>query len=85
LISNDKFKSVPHRVVSSGVGPRISVASFFATSFIKSTKLYGPIKELISDENGKVYKDILLTDYMEHYYANGREHKGAHALAAFKM
>ncbi|KAI3849850.1 hypothetical protein MKW98_026764 [Papaver atlanticum] len=85
LISNDKFKSVPHRVVSSGVGPRISVASFFATSFIKSTKLYGPIKELISDENGKVYKDILLADYMEHYYANGREHKGAHALAAFKM
>ncbi|KAI3983595.1 hypothetical protein MKX01_000607 [Papaver californicum] len=85
LISNDKFKSVPHRVVSSVAGPRISVASFFATSFIKSTKLYGPIKELIYDENGKVYKDISLTDYMEHYYANGLEHKGAHALAAFKM
>ncbi|KAI3849851.1 hypothetical protein MKW98_026765 [Papaver atlanticum] len=64
VCSNDRFKSVPHRVVSSGVGPRISVASFFAISFIKSTKLYGPIKELIT---------------------NGREHKGAHALVAFKM
>ncbi|RZC76439.1 hypothetical protein C5167_000505 [Papaver somniferum] len=85
LISNDKFKSVPHRVVSSEAGPRISVASFFATSFIKSTKLYGPIKELISDENGKLYKDITLTDYMQHYYVNSRDHKAAHALAAFKM
>ncbi|XP_026440880.1 1-aminocyclopropane-1-carboxylate oxidase homolog 11-like isoform X2 [Papaver somniferum] len=31
------------RVVSSGVGPRKSVASLFATSFVKSTKL--PIEE----------------------------------------
>ncbi|KAI8560993.1 hypothetical protein RHMOL_Rhmol04G0300300 [Rhododendron molle] len=30
IISNDKFKSVDHRVLANRVGPRISVASFFA-------------------------------------------------------
>ncbi|WJX85958.1 hypothetical protein P8452_68332 [Trifolium repens] len=33
LITNDKFKSVEHRVLANKVGPRISVASFFSTAY----------------------------------------------------
>ncbi|KAG5582444.1 hypothetical protein H5410_053071 [Solanum commersonii] len=48
ILSNDKFESIIHRVVVKNVGPRISVACFF--SFV-SPKMFGPIKELISEEN----------------------------------
>ncbi|CAI0420658.1 unnamed protein product [Linum tenue] len=33
LISNDKFVSVEHRVISKSITPRVSVASFFTTGF----------------------------------------------------
>ncbi|KAI3995027.1 hypothetical protein MKX01_020799 [Papaver californicum] len=46
VISNERFKSAEHRVVANLVGPRISVASFFSGSKT-STKLYGPLKELV--------------------------------------
>lgn len=45
-ITNDRFKSVEHRALANHVGPRVSIASFFSTSFQPSTKHYGPIKEL---------------------------------------
>ncbi|KAL8104941.1 hypothetical protein AgCh_028921 [Apium graveolens] len=51
LITNDRFKSVEHRVVSNHIGPRVSVACFFGTSIMPSTKLYGPIEELVSKDN----------------------------------
>ncbi|XP_059650893.1 deacetoxyvindoline 4-hydroxylase-like [Cornus florida] len=49
LITNDRLKSVHHRVVARNVGPRISVASFFRQQIRKGSSLsgYGPIKELI--------------------------------------
>ncbi|PHT38988.1 Deacetoxyvindoline 4-hydroxylase [Capsicum baccatum] len=51
LISNDKYISVEHRVLANKVGPRISVACFFSTGASPSSKLYGPIAELLSEDN----------------------------------
>ncbi|PSS34896.1 1-aminocyclopropane-1-carboxylate oxidase [Actinidia chinensis var. chinensis] len=48
LITNDKFKSVEHRVVAN-YDPRVSVACFF-TGLLASTKQYEPIKELVSEK-----------------------------------
>ncbi|KAM3708197.1 hypothetical protein ACJW31_02G079400 [Castanea mollissima] len=52
-ISNDKFKSVFHRVLARNVDPRISVVCFFRTHNKQESthRLYGPIKELLSKEN----------------------------------
>ncbi|PHU06422.1 1-aminocyclopropane-1-carboxylate oxidase -like protein 3 [Capsicum chinense] len=51
LISNDKFNSVEHRVLANKVGPRVSMACFFTTSFLPTQRMYGPISELISEHN----------------------------------
>jgi len=83
LISNDKLKSVEHQVLANEVGPRISVACFFSTRHFPSSRLYGPIKELISDDNPRRYKDILLRDFATHYISKGLD--GQSALDPFKL
>ncbi|PSS33789.1 1-aminocyclopropane-1-carboxylate oxidase [Actinidia chinensis var. chinensis] len=81
IISNDKFKSVNHRVLANCVGPRISVASFFAGVFVPP-KLYGPIKELISEENPPLYKDFSASDYIEKFLSRALDESG---LDQFKL
>ncbi|OMO96196.1 Oxoglutarate/iron-dependent dioxygenase [Corchorus olitorius] len=67
LISNDKFKSVEHRVLAKSEGPRISLACFFTTHFQPSNKLYGPIKELLSADSPPLYKETLTKDYLNSF------------------
>ncbi|KAL3507675.1 hypothetical protein ACH5RR_033057 [Cinchona calisaya] len=85
LISNDKLKSVNHRVLPNRVGPRVSVACFFRTHFREGDrkKVYGPIKELISQENPQVYQDITVKDYLLLYYKKGLD--GTSPLSHFKL
>ncbi|KAK6914071.1 Isopenicillin N synthase-like, Fe(2+) 2OG dioxygenase domain, partial [Dillenia turbinata] len=64
IISNDKFRSTGHRVVANRVGPRISTACFFSGSLYRSEKPYGPIKELMSEENPPLYREFSIGEFM---------------------
>ncbi|PIN23113.1 Iron/ascorbate family oxidoreductase [Handroanthus impetiginosus] len=72
IISNDKFTSVEHRVVAQAVGPRISVACFLMPSQRAAGKPFGPIKELVSDENPRIYREFMFREYYEYYKTKGQ-------------
>ncbi|RZC44241.1 hypothetical protein C5167_037181 [Papaver somniferum] len=83
LISNDKFKSAEHRVLANRSGPRISVACFLHAKSSDNTKIYGPLKEILSEENPPIYKYIMMKEYIEHYAKKGLG--GVSALDHFKL
>jgi isopenicillin N synthase-like dioxygenase len=86
LITNDKFVSVYHRVLAKKIGPRISVATFFVNSpdtVEGASKLYGPIKELLSEENPPIYKDITILEFLTHFFTKGLD--GKSSLEPFKL
>ncbi|KAA8543352.1 hypothetical protein F0562_021153 [Nyssa sinensis] len=83
LITNDKFKSVEHRVLAQAVGPRISAACFFNPSSKNASMPYGPIKELLSGENPSIYKEVLFNEYITHFMSKGID--GNTALTHFKL
>ncbi|GAA0158917.1 oxidoreductase [Lithospermum erythrorhizon] len=69
LITNDKFKSIYHRVISKREGPRISVASFLRPQVTEAytSRLYRPIKEFVSKENPPLYKETTFKGYTDLY------------------
>ncbi|TQE01125.1 hypothetical protein C1H46_013264 [Malus baccata] len=47
--------------------PRISVISFFCIGRLPATKLYGPIKELLSEDNPQKYRETTVMDYVAYF------------------
>nr|GMD65563.1 1-aminocyclopropane-1-carboxylate oxidase homolog 1 [Ipomoea batatas] len=85
LITNDAFRSSHHRVLAQKIGPRTSLASFFRIQFgeANATKVYGPLKELLSIENPAIYKEITVKEYVTHYHKKGLD--GTSGLSHFKL
>ncbi|CAN1144574.1 1-aminocyclopropane-1-carboxylate oxidase homolog 1 [Linum perenne] len=75
LISNDNFTSVEHRVVANNIGPRVSVVSFFSTAYFPNQRLYGPIKELLSQDNPPKYRETTIPEFHEFAYKKGHDGK----------
>ncbi|MED6180906.1 hypothetical protein PIB30_014463 [Stylosanthes scabra] len=84
LITNDKFMSAKHRVLAQKLGPRVSVACFLKQHFQdEASKLYGPIKELLTEENPPVYKEITVIDLVKQFQT--RRVYDASRLEHFKL
>ncbi|KAL9234414.1 hypothetical protein vseg_009288 [Gypsophila vaccaria] len=57
VLSNDKYKSGEHRVYANPwQKPRVSIGTFFGPG--NNEDKYGPLEELISPENPKLYKEL---------------------------
>ncbi|KAI8004563.1 hypothetical protein LOK49_LG08G02722 [Camellia lanceoleosa] len=83
LISNDRFRSVEHRALANHVGPRVSVACFFTPHLYPSTRMYGPVKDLLSEDNPPVYRETTVKDFIAYYDSKGLD--GNSALTYFKL
>ncbi|WVZ90377.1 LOW QUALITY PROTEIN: hypothetical protein U9M48_036684 [Paspalum notatum var. saurae] len=89
LVSNGRFRSVEHRVVAnwSGDTARVSVACFFNADIARSTRLYGPIEELLarpSESDGgdgggarAVYRSVTVQEFLAHYDKKGLDGRPA--------
>ncbi|CAN1279575.1 1-aminocyclopropane-1-carboxylate oxidase homolog 1 [Linum perenne] len=60
-----------HRAVVKSKGPRVSVASFFTHGFSQNPRMYGPIKELLSEDDPPKYREITIQDLTSYIYDNG--------------
>ncbi|KAL2463659.1 1-aminocyclopropane-1-carboxylate oxidase-like protein 3 [Forsythia ovata] len=83
LVSNDRFFSSEHRVLANNVTPRISVACFFRSDLSASSKLYGPIEELLSEDNPPKYRATTVKDYVTYYNTKGLD--GTSALLHYRI
>ncbi|XP_026384132.1 1-aminocyclopropane-1-carboxylate oxidase homolog 1-like [Papaver somniferum] len=84
LLSNDRLKSVEHRVLANLENPRVSVACFFhGTRLEQSSRKYGPIKELLSESDRPKYRETTIHEYITHFQAKGLD--GKSALDVFKI
>ncbi|GMH02354.1 hypothetical protein Nepgr_004193 [Nepenthes gracilis] len=82
LISNDKFKSPEHRVLATRYGPRLSTACLFSPRSENKYRSYGPIVELLFDNNPPIYKETSQGEYLRCYISN--ELLGSRVLTRFK-
>ncbi|CAN1312020.1 1-aminocyclopropane-1-carboxylate oxidase homolog 12 [Linum perenne] len=62
---------------------RVSNATFFGHGSTKSTRLYGPIKELVSEKNPPKYKEITIGDFYRASYEKGVD--GTSVLPRLKL
>lgn len=84
LISNDRFKSAVHRVLANhNKSPRVSVACFFTHYLYPTTRMYGPIKELLSEDNPSIYRETSLKDFIACYNNKGLD--GNSTLSHFML
>lgn len=83
LLSNERFKSIEHRVVAKSVGPRVSVACFFTPNHYPSRIIKGPLKELLSEDNPPVFRETSVQELIAYYYEKGLD--GNSALTHFKL
>ncbi|XP_030440930.1 1-aminocyclopropane-1-carboxylate oxidase homolog 1-like [Syzygium oleosum] len=83
-VSKDIFKSVWHRVLENRVGPRLSVACYFTLHLYPTTRMYGPIKEiLLEDGTPALYRETSLCEFITYNDSKGLD--GTSALTHFRM
>ncbi|XP_010457796.1 PREDICTED: 1-aminocyclopropane-1-carboxylate oxidase homolog 3-like isoform X1 [Camelina sativa] len=84
LITNDKFISLEHRVLANrATRARVSVACFFTTGVKPDPRVYGPMTELVSEENPPKYREITIREYTT--YSNAKGLDGTSALLHLKI
>ena len=72
IISNGHYKSVEHRVSANGNSNRISVPIFVCP---RPSDIIGPLPEVVQNGEKPVYKHILYSDYVKHFFRKAHDGK----------
>ncbi|XP_002445183.1 1-aminocyclopropane-1-carboxylate oxidase homolog 3 [Sorghum bicolor] len=85
LMSNDRFKSVEHRVVAvPGSAARVSAACFFRpTGAAASSRAYGPLPDLVKPPEAPRYRSVTAAEFLGYYRQKGLD--GRSALDHFRL
>ncbi|KAI9071943.1 hypothetical protein K1719_046088 [Acacia pycnantha] len=81
LITNDKFKSVEHRVLAGRAGPRVSAACLIYPK--EKGREYGPLEEFTSTVDPPFYRQTSISEYLAYYRSKGLD--GNKALPHFRL
>ncbi|KAG4113335.1 hypothetical protein ERO13_D13G216900v2 [Gossypium hirsutum] len=72
ILSNNRYKSVEHRVIANGTKNRISVPIFVNP---KPTDIIGPLVEVLKNGEKPIYKQVLYSDYVKHFFRKAHDGK----------
>ncbi|XP_052209120.1 feruloyl CoA ortho-hydroxylase F6H1-3-like [Diospyros lotus] len=72
IMSNGRYKSIEHRVVANGSKNRISVPIFVNP---RPGDIIGPLPELLRNGEKPIYKQVLYSDYVRHFFKKAHDGK----------
>nr|XP_043613331.1 feruloyl CoA ortho-hydroxylase F6H1-3-like [Erigeron canadensis] len=72
IMSNGKYKSVEHRVSANGCSNRISVPIFVNP---RPNDVIGPLPEVLESGERPLYKHVLYSDYVKHFFRKAHDGK----------
>ncbi|PAN25125.1 hypothetical protein PAHAL_4G277300 [Panicum hallii] len=69
IMSNDKYKSVDHRVImNTRKEARVSIAIFFNPGKRGDSVFYGPLPELVSADNPPKYRNFTMSEFLGTFF-----------------
>ncbi|KAI3822925.1 hypothetical protein L1987_10526 [Smallanthus sonchifolius] len=72
IMSNGKYKSVEHRVIANGNENRVSVPIFVNP---RPSDIIGPLAEVVESGEKPIYKHVLYSDYVKHFFKKAHDGK----------
>lgn len=73
IFSNGRYRSIEHRVVANGSNDRISVPIFVNP---RPTDIISPLPEVLANSGeNPIYKPVLYSDYVKHFYRKAHDGK----------
>ncbi|KAL5560508.1 hypothetical protein UlMin_036719 [Ulmus minor] len=73
ILSNGRYRSVEHRVAANGSSNRISVPIFVNP---RPSDVIGPLSEVLATGEKPIYKEVLYSDYVKHFFRKAHDGKG---------
>lgn len=72
ILSNGRYRSIEHRVIANGSNSRISVPIFVNP---RPDAVIGPLPEVLDGGEKPLYKQILYSDYVKHFFKKAHDGK----------
>ncbi|XP_022756143.1 feruloyl CoA ortho-hydroxylase 1-like [Durio zibethinus] len=80
IMSNDRYKSIEHRVVANGRKDRVSVPIFVNPG---PDAVFGPLPEVLESGEQPLYKEVIFSDYFKYFFS--KKHDGKKTMDFAKI